>query len=158
MAQRKEMVHIFSSLPFAAHISHKLHFGSEGNTNDIFRGPTINDAQPAKCLLKKMALGTKYPSCADGVFNYVFSQFWLSLRRLVSWINHLSPACWSTFWKSTFKQQLGCRFDRMDCKSFFYFYLVFWHMQSYMSCYIICFSALALLLKSVLYFYRVLMY
>ena len=25
---------------------------------------------------------------------------WLSLRRLVSWINHLPPACWSTFWKS----------------------------------------------------------
>ena len=23
---------------------------------------------------------------------------WLSLRRLVSWINHLRPACWSTFW------------------------------------------------------------
>ena len=35
---------------------------------------------------------------------------WLSLRRLVSWINHLLPACWSTFWKSNFKQQLGCRF------------------------------------------------
>ena len=39
---------------------------------------------------------------------------WLSLRRLVSWINHLLPACWSTFWKSNFKQQLGCRFDIMD--------------------------------------------
>ena len=23
---------------------------------------------------------------------------WLSLRRLVSWINHLPPVCWSTFW------------------------------------------------------------
>ena len=30
------------------------------------------------------------------------------------WINHLLPACWPTFWKSTFKQQLGCRFDIMD--------------------------------------------
>ena len=39
---------------------------------------------------------------------------WLSLRRLVPWINHLPPACWSTFWKSNFKQQLGCRFDIMD--------------------------------------------
>ena len=39
---------------------------------------------------------------------------WLSLWRLLSWINHLPPACWSTFWKSTFKQQLGCRFDIMD--------------------------------------------
>ena len=48
---------------------------------------------------------------------------WLSLRRLVSWINHLPPACWSTFWKSTFKQQLGCRFDIMN--SMFYFFLYF---------------------------------
>ena len=39
---------------------------------------------------------------------------WLSLHRLVSWINHLPPAYWSTFWKSNFKQQLGCRFDIMD--------------------------------------------
>ena len=39
--------------------------------------------------------------------------------RLVSWINHLPPACWSTFWKSNFKQQLGCRFDIMDNKSYF---------------------------------------
>ena len=29
---------------------------------------------------------------------------WLSLRRLVSWINHLPPACWSTFWKSNLKK------------------------------------------------------
>ena len=60
---------------------------------------------------------------------------WLSLRRLVSWINHLPPACWSTFWKSTFKQQLGCRFDIMN--SMFYFFFVFWQMQLYMSWYII---------------------
>ena len=51
---------------------------------------------------------------------------WLSLRRLVSWINHLPPACWSTFWKSNFKQQLRCRLDIMDNKSYFIF--VFWHM------------------------------
>ena len=42
---------------------------------------------------------------------------WLSLRRLVSWINHLPPACWSTFRKSNSKQQLGCRFDIMDYES-----------------------------------------
>ena len=58
---------------------------------------------------------------------------WLSLRSLVSWINHLLPACWSTFWKSNSKQQLGCRFDIMDYESYFF---VFWHMQLYMSWYI----------------------
>ena len=45
---------------------------------------------------------------------------WLSLRRLVSRINHLPLACWSTFWKSNFKQQLGCRFDIIDNESFFF--------------------------------------
>ena len=44
----------------------------------------------------------------------------LLLRRLVSWINHLPPACWSTFWKSNFKQQLGCRFDIIDIESYFF--------------------------------------
>ena len=44
---------------------------------------------------------------------------WLSFWRLVSWINHLPPACWSTFWKSNFKHQLGCRFDIMDSLSYF---------------------------------------
>ena len=61
---------------------------------------------------------------------------WLSLRRLVSWINHLPPACWSTFWKSTFKQQLCCRFDIIDSISSF---SIFWHMHLYMSWYIISF-------------------
>ena len=42
------------------------------------------------------------------------------LRRLVSWINHLPPACWSTFWKSIFKHQLGCRFDILDSISSFF--------------------------------------
>ena len=28
----------------------------------------------------------------------------IALRRLVSWINYLPPACWSSFWKSTFNQ------------------------------------------------------
>ena len=52
---------------------------------------------------------------------------------LVSWINHLPPACWSTFWKSIFKHQLGYRFDILDSISSFF---VFWHMQLYMSWYI----------------------
>ena len=47
---------------------------------------------------------------------------WLSLRRLVSWINHLPPACWSTFWKSISKRQLGCRFDILDSISSFFLY------------------------------------
>ena len=71
---------------------------------------------------------------------------WLSLRRLVSWINHLPPACWSTFWKSNFKQQLGCRFDIMDNKSHFF---VFWHMQIYMSWSCCGFTSL-----NILYFFK----
>ena len=45
-------------------------------------------------------------------------------------------SCWSTFRKSNSKQQLGCRFDIMDYESYFF---VFWHMQLYMSWYIISF-------------------
>ena len=74
---------------------------------------------------------------------------WLSLRRLVSWINHLPPACWSTFWKSNFKQQLGCRFDIMDNESYFF---VFWHMQLYMSWYIRSFFGFTFL--NILYFFK----
>ena len=50
---------------------------------------------------------------------------WLSLRRLVSWINHLPPACWSTFWKLIFKLQLGCRFDILDSISSFFCILTY---------------------------------
>ena len=75
---------------------------------------------------------------------------WLSLLRLVSWINHLPPACWSTFWKSNFKQQLGCRFDMMDNESYFFF--VFWHMQLYMSWYIRSFFGFTFL--NILYFFK----
>ena len=35
-------------------------------------------------------------------------------------VNHLPPTCCSTFWKSTFKQQLGCRFYIMDSISSFF--------------------------------------
>ena len=75
---------------------------------------------------------------------------WLSLRRLVSWVKHLPPACWSTFRKSIFKHQLGCRFDQLDSISSFFF--LCWHMQLYMSWYIISFLALSLLLKYSLFF------
>ena len=43
----------------------------------------------------------------------------------MSWINHLPPAYWSTFWKSIFKQQLGCRFDILDSTSSFLFILTY---------------------------------
>ena len=78
---------------------------------------------------------------------------WLSLQHLVSWINHLPAACWSTFWKSIFKHQLGCRLDIIDSISFFFF----WHMQLYMSWYIISFLALSLFFKYSLFF-QVLLY
>ena len=62
---------------------------------------------------------------------------------------HLPPACWSTFWKSNFKQQLGCRFDIMDNESYFF---VFWHMQLYMSWYIRSFFGFTFL--NILYFFK----
>ena len=34
----------------------------------------------------------------------------------------LPPACWSTFWKSIFKHQLGCRFDILDSISSLFLY------------------------------------
>ena len=64
-------------------------------------------------------------------------------------IYHLPPACWSTFWKSNFKQQLGCRFDIMDNESYFF---VFWHMQLYMSWYIRSFFGFTFL--NILYFFK----
>ena len=67
----------------------------------------------------------------------------------MSWINHLPPACWSTFWKSNFKQQLGYRFDIMDNISYF---IVFWHMQLYMSWYIRSFFGFTFL--NCLYFFK----
>ena len=67
----------------------------------------------------------------------------------MSWINNFPPACGSTFWKSNFKQQLGCRFDIMDNISYFF---VFWHMQLYMSWYIRSFFGFTFL--NILYFYK----
>ena len=34
-------------------------------------------------------------------------------------MDYLPSACWSTFWKSIFKHQLGCRFDILDSISSF---------------------------------------
>ena len=75
----------------------------------------------------------------------------------MSWINHLPPVCWSTFWKSTFKQQLGCRFDIRGCKFSFFLYFDI--------CNCIClnihhmiFRLYLDILNSVLYFYQVLLY
>ena len=58
----------------------------------------------------------------------------------------MPPACWSSFWKSNFKEQLGCRFDIMDNIYIF----VFWHMQLYMSWYIRSFFGFTFL--NILYF------
>ena len=71
-------------------------------------------------------------------------------RGLTICLLHVGPP----FWKSNFKQQLGCRFDIMDSISSFF---VFWHMHLYMSWYIISFLALSLLLKYSLFF-QVLLY
>ena len=43
----------------------------------------------------------------------------------MSWINHWPPACWSIFWKSIFKHQLGCRFDKLDSISLFFCILTY---------------------------------
>ena len=57
---------------------------------------------------------------------HIHSTYWLSLRRLVLWINHLLPVYWSTFWKSTCKQQFGCRLDITDNISSGFFCILTW--------------------------------
>ena len=77
---------------------------------------------------------------------------WLSLQRLVSCINHLPPACWSTFWKSIYKHQVGCRFDILDS--------IFFCILTYAIIYVLInhiILALSLLLKYSLFF-QVLIY
>ena len=76
---------------------------------------------------------------------------WLSLWYLVSWINHLPPACWSTFWKSTFKQQLGCRFDIMDGISSFFFCILTYAIV-YVLIHHVIFQLYLYFLNNVLYF------
>ena len=55
-------------------------------------------------------------------------------------------------WRSIFKQQVGCKCDIMDSIS--YFFLVFWHMQSYMSWCIISFFWLYLYFLNILNFFK----
>ena len=66
-------------------------------------------------------------------------------RGLTTCLLHVGP----TFRKSNSKQQLGCRFDIMDYESYFF---VFWHMQLYMSWYIISFFGFTLL--NILHFFK----
>ena len=79
---------------------------------------------------------------------------WLSLWRLVSWINHLPPACWSTFWKSIFKHHLGCRFDILDSiSSFFLFFFILAYAIMYVLIHHIIFW-LYLYFLNILYFFK----
>ena len=55
------------------------------------------------------------------VFSWFVGAFWC-----LASCGYAFHTCWSTFWKSTFEQQLGCRFDTMDSISSFF---VFQHMQ-----------------------------
>ena len=81
--------------------------------------------------MKQTDLILKNPATTDEKFNNLILQGsfrlckWLSLRRLVLWINHLPPACWSTFCKSIFKHQFGCRFDILDSISSFFCILTY---------------------------------
>ena len=70
---------------------------------------------------------------------------WFPLQCLVSWINHLLPTCWSTFWKSAFKWEFGCGFDIMDIISSFFFHFHKCNCSSLDTSYHLL--ALALLLK-----------
>ena len=82
-----------------------------------------NPSPPRMLLSLDLLWEYRIPHGANGPL-YVTSSYstWIFCRGVsgLSWINHLPPACWSTFWKSNFKQQLGCRFDRMDNKSYFF--------------------------------------
>ena len=72
------------------------------------------------------AIGPLYVTSSYSTWIFCMGIFrlcnWLSLRRLVSCINHSPPACWSTFCKSMFKHRLGCRFDILDGISSFFLY------------------------------------
>ena len=66
---------------------------------------------------------------------------WLSRQRLsrVSWINHVPPVCVHVL-RIDFKQQLGCMFDMMDCKS-----------SSFCCCCIVTYAILYVLLHDVIF-------
>ena len=73
-----------------------------------------------------------------------------SLRRLVSWIDHLPPACWSTFRKSILNTSWAVGLTYLIVSHFF----AFSHMQLYMSWYIISFFWLYLYFLNILYFFK----
>ena len=63
-------------------------------------------------------------TCPYRLFGFVWgvwSNNWIHIIQ----INHLPPACWSTFWKSIFKHQLGWRFDILDSISSFFCILTY---------------------------------
>ena len=66
-----------------------------------------------------------FMSCLDSILGYFIGSSrlcnWLSLRRLVPWINHLPPVCWSIFWKSSLKWYYVCKFIK---KTFFLFHIL----------------------------------
>ena len=78
------------------------------------------------------------------------------LVTLVSWMNHLPPVCWSPFWKSSFKQELCCRFDIMDCTSSFYRILTY--ATLYVLIHHMIFRLYLYILDNVLCFYQVPLY
>ena len=66
-------------------------------------------------------------------------------RGLTTCLLHVGPP----FRNRILNQQLGCRFDIMDYESYFF---VFWHIQLYMSWYIISFFGFTLL--NILHFFK----
>ena len=68
----------------------------------------------------------------------------------------LPPACWFTFWKSTFKQQLDCRFGIMDSIS--YFFCILTYAIVYVLIHHIIFRLYLYFFNNILYFYQVLLY
>ena len=59
----------------------------------------------AVCLYNLMVPSDTFMSHLDTHLGYSTGEFQalqliVLLRRLVLWINHLPPVCWSTFWKS----------------------------------------------------------
>ena len=96
------------------------------------------------------AIGPRYVTSSTSLLNLdiLHGSFrlcnWLSLRRLVSWINHLPPACWFTFWKSILNTSWAVGLTYWIVYLHFF---VLWHKQPYMPWYVISFLALSLLLR-----------
>ena len=82
---------------------------------------------------------------------YLWSPMHIFIYMQIIWMINTETTTWSLWWdsNSNSKQQLGCRFDIMDYESYFF---VFWHMQLYMSWYIISFFGFTLL--NILHFFK----